>query len=81
MLTKRSNIIDKSSLQALELIGYFSDVVVLLQLLLRNKRKLLNGRLIRQTTIPVVKRLVRGRWSTTLKVGGGNSLHYIFMQG
>ena len=39
------------------------------------------GCLIRLTTIPMVKHLVRGRWSTTLKVGGGNSLHYIFMQG
>ena len=39
----RRNIIAKSSWQALELIGYLSEVVVLLQLLLRNKRKLLNG--------------------------------------
>ena len=39
------------------------------------------GGLIRQTNISVVKRLVRGRWNTTLKLGGGNSLHYIFMQG
>ena len=44
MLTIRSNIISKSSWQALELIGYLSEVVVLHQLLLRNKRKLLNGR-------------------------------------
>ena len=44
MLTRRSNISAKSSWQALELIGYLSEVVVLQQLLLRNKRKLLNGR-------------------------------------
>ena len=36
-------IISKSSWQALELIGYLSEVVVLQQLLLRNRRKLLNG--------------------------------------
>ena len=43
MISRRSNIISKSSWQALELIGYLSEVVVFLQLLLRNKRKLLNG--------------------------------------
>ena len=36
-------IISKSSWQALELIGYLSEVVVLQQLLLRKRRKLLNG--------------------------------------
>ena len=36
-------IIAKSSWQALELIGYLSEVVVFQKLLLRNRRKLLNG--------------------------------------
>ena len=44
MLTRRSNIISKSSWKALELIGYLSEVVVFLKLILRNKRKILNGR-------------------------------------
>ena len=44
MLTRRSNEIAKSSWKELELIGYLSEVEVLQQLLLRNKRKLLNGR-------------------------------------
>ena len=37
-----NNRVVKSSWQALELIGYLSEVVVLKQLLLRTKRKLLN---------------------------------------
>ena len=41
-LYQGNNRVVKSSRQALELIGYLSEVVVLQQLLLRIKRKLLN---------------------------------------
>ena len=42
-LYQGNNRVVKSSWKALELIGYLSEVVVLQQLLLRIKRKLLNG--------------------------------------